>query len=96
MRLPARGQADQAGRGDGGGARRRAARQHAAVCRNCYIHSRVLSSYLDGSLKPVLAAIEQSVRAPELWAVEGFVMRLLEQWEAADARAAAGVEDAYA
>jgi len=56
----------------------------------------VLSSYLDGSLKPVLAAIEQSVRAPELWAVEGFVMRLLEQWEAADARAAAGVEDAYA
>jgi DNA topoisomerase I len=57
-----------------------------AVCRKCYIHPRVLSSYLDGSLKPVLAAIEQSVRAPELWAVEGFVLRLLEQWEAADRR----------
>jgi DNA topoisomerase I len=55
-----------------------------AVCRKSYIHPRVLSSYLDGSLKPVLAAIEQSARAPELWAVEGFVLRLLEQWEAAD------------
>lgn len=60
-----------------------------AVCRKSYIHPRVLSSYLDGSLKPVLATIEQSVRAPELWAVEGFVIRLLEEWEAADARVAA-------
>ena len=58
-----------------------------AVCRKCYIHPRVLSSYLDGSLKPVLAVIAVSVRAPELWAVEGFVMRLLEEWEASDAGA---------
>ena len=61
-----------------------------AVCRKCYIHPRVLSSYLDGSLKPVLAVIAVSVRAPELWAVEGFVMRLLEQWEADAGALAAG------
>jgi DNA topoisomerase-1 len=54
-----------------------------AVCRKSYIHPRVLSSYLDGSLKPVLETIEQSVRAPELWAVEGFMIQLLEEWEAA-------------
>jgi DNA topoisomerase IB len=52
-----------------------------AVCRKSYIHPRALSSYLDCSLKPVLATIEQSVRAPELWTVEGFMIQLLEQWE---------------
>jgi DNA topoisomerase-1 len=52
-----------------------------AVCRKSYIHPRVLSSYLDGSLKPVLATIDQSVRGPELWAVEGFMIQLLEEWE---------------
>lgn len=60
-----------------------------AVCRKCYIHPRVLSSYLDGSLKPVLAVIAVSVRGPELWAVEGFVMRLLEDWEPAPTNTAA-------
>lgn len=60
-----------------------------AVARKCYIHPRVLSSYLDGSLRPVLATIEKSVRAPEMWAVEGFVMRLLEEREAAGGNAAA-------
>jgi DNA topoisomerase I len=59
-----------------------------AVCRKSYIHPRVLSSYLDGSLKPALATIEQSVRAPELRAIEGFTMRLLEEWEATKSRVA--------
>jgi DNA topoisomerase-1 len=53
-----------------------------AVCRKSYIHPRVLASYLDGSLKPTLETIEKSVRAPEMWAVEGSVMRLLAEWHA--------------
>jgi DNA topoisomerase-1 len=52
-----------------------------AVCRKSYIHPRVLSSYLDGSLRPVLATAKQCMRAPEMWAVEGLVMRLLALWE---------------
>ena len=40
------------------------------------------------SLKPALATIEQSVRAPELRAIEGFTMRLLEEWEATKSRVA--------
>lgn len=41
-----------------------------------------------GSLKPVLATVEQSARAPELWAIEGFTMRLLEEWEVSKSRVA--------
>jgi DNA topoisomerase-1 len=52
-----------------------------AVCRKSYIHPRLLSSYLDGSLQPVLATMPECSRAPELWAVEGLVMRLLAFWE---------------
>jgi DNA topoisomerase-1 len=52
-----------------------------AVCRKSYIHPRLLSSYLDGSLEPVLATMKVCTRAPELWAVEGLVMRLLASWE---------------
>jgi DNA topoisomerase-1 len=52
-----------------------------AVCRKSYIHPRLLSSYLDGSLQPVLATMQQCTRAPELWAVEALVMRLLAFWE---------------
>ena len=52
-----------------------------AVCRKSYIHPRVLSSYLDGSLRPVLTTAQQCMRAPEMWAVEGLVMRLLALWE---------------
>jgi DNA topoisomerase-1 len=52
------------------------------VCRKSYIHPRALSSYLDGSLKPTLATIENSMRAPEMWALEGVVMELLAQWAA--------------
>jgi DNA topoisomerase-1 len=54
------------------------------VCRKSYIHPRVISSYLDGSLKPTLAIIAASIRAPELYAVEGFVMQLLAEWTAQD------------
>lgn len=53
-----------------------------AVCRKCYIHPRVLAGWLDGSLAPVLAAIEQSEREPGMMAVEQLVMRFLEEWEA--------------
>jgi DNA topoisomerase-1 len=53
-----------------------------AVCRKSYIHPRVLASYLDGSLRPTLAAIARSARAPGLWSVEGVVMKLLAQWHA--------------
>jgi DNA topoisomerase-1 len=52
-----------------------------AVCRKSYIHPRLLTSYLDGSLQPVLATMQQCTRAPELWAVEALVMRLLALWE---------------
>jgi DNA topoisomerase-1 len=51
-----------------------------AVCRKSYIHPRALSSYLEGSLRPTLAMIAKSIRAPEMWAVEGVVMKLLAQW----------------
>jgi DNA topoisomerase I len=51
-----------------------------AVCRKSYIHPPVLACYVDGSLQPTLVMIEKSVREPELWAVEGVVMRLLAEW----------------
>jgi DNA topoisomerase I len=62
-----------------------------AVCRKSYIHPRVLATYLDGSLRPTLAMIAASIRAPELYAVEGVVMRLLKQWTAADKLIAAAL-----
>jgi DNA topoisomerase-1 len=58
-----------------------------AVCRKSYIHPRVLACYLDGSLRPTLAMIEASVRKPEMWAVEGVVMRLLVEWHPGGRRA---------
>jgi DNA topoisomerase IB len=58
-----------------------------AVCRKPYIHPRVLACYLDGSLRPTLAMLEASVRALEMYAVEGVVMRLLAQWHAGGADA---------
>jgi len=61
-----------------------------AVCRKSYIHPRLLSSYLDGSLEPVLATMKVCTRAPELWAVEGLVMRLLALWEKTGGSAVAG------
>jgi hypothetical protein len=45
----------------------------------------VLSSYLDGSIKPTLTKIAASIRAPELYAIKGYVMRLLREWKAAAA-----------
>jgi DNA topoisomerase-1 len=51
-----------------------------AVCRKSYIHPRAIACYLDGSLRPTLAGIARSVRSPEMWAVEGVVMKLLAQW----------------
>jgi DNA topoisomerase-1 len=60
-----------------------------AVCRKSYIHPRVLASYLDGSLRPTLAMLAGSVREPEMWAVEGVVMRLLTEWQAGGAGATA-------
>jgi DNA topoisomerase-1 len=65
-----------------------------AVCRKSYIHPRVLASYLDGSLRPTLAMIEASVRAPEMWAVEGVVMRLLAEWHAGGSRATEAADKA--
>jgi DNA topoisomerase IB len=53
-----------------------------AVCRKSYIHPRVLTSYLDGSLRPTVESLEASKRIPEVYAVEGVVMLLLEEWEA--------------
>jgi hypothetical protein len=41
----------------------------------------VLTCYLDGSLRPTLATIAASIRAPELYAVEGVVMRLLAEMD---------------
>jgi DNA topoisomerase-1 len=61
-----------------------------SVCRKSYIHPRVLSSYLDGSLRPVLATAQQCVRALEMWAVEGVVMRLLALWETTGGSAVVG------
>ncbi|MDB5408707.1 MAG: topoisomerase [Rhodospirillales bacterium] len=51
-----------------------------AVCRKSYIHPRVLSCYLDGSLSPTLAEIASGERLAGMWAVEGMTMRLLAQW----------------
>jgi DNA topoisomerase-1 len=48
-----------------------------AVCRNCYIHPRVLSAYLGGTLAPFLAKLSAGEKEPEMWAVEAAVMRLL-------------------
>ena len=62
-----------------------------AVCRKSYIHPRVLTSYLDGSLKPTLEMIAATLRAPELYAVEGVVMRLLAKWTSADKLIAAAI-----
>lgn len=58
-----------------------------AVCRKSYIHPRVLACYLDGSLKPTLENLEASVREPEMYAVEGTVLALLEEWHAGGAAA---------
>jgi DNA topoisomerase-1 len=63
-----------------------------AICRKSYIHPRVLSSYLDGSLRPTLAEAEASIRAPEMWAVEGIVMRLLAEWESGGSAATAAAD----
>jgi DNA topoisomerase I len=52
-----------------------------AVCRKSYMHPRLLSSYLDGLLQLVLATMQQCTRLPDMWAVEGLVMRLLALWE---------------
>jgi DNA topoisomerase-1 len=58
-----------------------------AVCRKSYIHPRVLACYLDGSLRPTLATFKARVREPDMWAVEGVVMRLLAEWQTGGARA---------
>jgi DNA topoisomerase-1 len=47
------------------------------VCRNCYIHPRVLDAYLDGTLAPFIAALGSGEKEPDMWAVEATVMRLL-------------------
>jgi DNA topoisomerase-1 len=60
-----------------------------AVCRKSYIHPRVLHSYLDGSLQPVLASAQHCIRAAEMWAVEGLVTRLLALWHKTGGGAAA-------
>jgi DNA topoisomerase-1 len=65
-----------------------------AVCRSSYIHPRVLASYLDGSLRPTLAEAETSIRAPEMWAVEGLVIRLLKEWESGGSAATAAADRA--
>jgi hypothetical protein len=54
----------------------------------------VLASYLDGSLRPTLAMLEASARAPEMWAVEGVVMRLLEEWQEGGSKATAAADKA--
>ncbi len=52
-----------------------------AVCRNCYIHPGVLEGYLNGNLRKTLeavgAALGQEEQAPEMWRIEGMVMRFL-------------------
>lgn len=58
-----------------------------AVCRKSYIHPRVLSCYLDGSLQPRLARYKARLREPEMLAVEGLVMRLLAGWQSGGAAA---------
>ena len=51
------------------------------VCRNCYIHPRVLITYLDGTLMPFLSRLETTLEAgerdPEIWEIEATVMRFL-------------------
>jgi hypothetical protein len=54
----------------------------------------VLASYLDGSLLPTLEMIEASVREPEMWAVEGVVMRLLAQWHPEGSKATEAADKA--
>jgi DNA topoisomerase-1 len=46
------------------------------VCRKCYIHPAVLESYLDGALENLTALTED--HSPEMWAVEGEVIRFLD------------------
>jgi hypothetical protein len=46
-----------------------------------------LTSYLDGSLPPTLAAIEASVRKPGMWRVDGVLIRLLIEWQTGGAKA---------
>jgi DNA topoisomerase-1 len=65
-----------------------------AVCRKSYIHPRVLASYLDGSLRPTIATLEASVRVREMWAVEGVVLRLLQEWHKGGAKATAAADRA--
>ncbi|MDB5396681.1 MAG: topoisomerase [Rhodospirillales bacterium] len=61
------------------------------VCRKSYIHPRVLADYLAGTLRPSLRMFATSERGPEFYAVEGVVLRLLAEWEAAlDVPAAGG------
>jgi DNA topoisomerase-1 len=66
----------------------------AAVCRKAYIHPRVLASYLDGSLRPTLGLLQASVREPEMYAVEGVVLRLLAEWHAGGRRATEAADKA--
>ncbi len=60
-----------------------------AVCRKCYVHPAIISSYLDGSLPSTLAA-RTDVRLPStasgLRREEAAVLRLLERREADDRR----------
>jgi DNA topoisomerase-1 len=65
-----------------------------AVCRKSYIHPRVLACYLDGSLRPTLQMLQASIQAPEMYAVEGVVMRLLAEWESGGAIATAAADRA--
>jgi DNA topoisomerase-1 len=67
-----------------------------AVCRKSYIHPRVLSCYLDGSLRPSLAEIEGGERALGMWAVESLTMRLLAEWAGAPPECASFPEPADA
>lgn len=56
-----------------------------AVCRKCYIHPRVLSSYLDGSLGGLITYSGSTAGPKEIQAVEAMVMRLIEQWSKGEA-----------
>ena len=50
------------------------------------MHPAITDGYLDGSLRPTLTMLEASARAPEMYAVEGVVMRLLAEHPGADVR----------
>ena len=52
------------------------ARRRDAICLAVYV-------------RPLLATAQQCMRAPEMWAVEGLVMRLLALWERNSRRAVA-------